>query len=291
MTTNVIAQMLAQDPRPVEQVVIDAIHNVDVVMRDHVAKIEEKDDVSVKDLGRLVNLSQVAHSLASSAVTQKLIAFRLHEAHADVVVTRLVFSAVLDALEDHLSPRGLGSQASAFRWWVVRIIQAALAESMVQGRDGLGYESEQPRRSPFTDAALAVPWPDELADLVISFSPPDRERARPLSLDASGGSAPGDPSVAPASSGPGPVMGRPGIPHVPADPHTFAPPRDPATLTEPDLPGADADAEPAPWDGQPIWLPPPDLGGLGRVTPEPALVGRVLDDDEHDDHEHEPRWW
>jgi hypothetical protein len=68
---STLAQLLAADPRPVWQVVLDAVHRLDCLARDHQVKVLAGETVSVEALDRLVELSKVSHHLAQTAIATK----------------------------------------------------------------------------------------------------------------------------------------------------------------------------------------------------------------------------
>jgi hypothetical protein len=63
------AQLLQSDPRPVGEVLLDALHNADVAMRDVRARlVEEGQPVTVDQLDRFINLSRLTHHLAKTSI-------------------------------------------------------------------------------------------------------------------------------------------------------------------------------------------------------------------------------
>jgi hypothetical protein len=66
-----LAQLLAQDPRSPWEVVLDATHTLDCLMRDAKVDLQAGEPVSVDQLDRLINLSQTAHHLAQTAIQTK----------------------------------------------------------------------------------------------------------------------------------------------------------------------------------------------------------------------------
>jgi hypothetical protein len=98
------AQLLQSDPRPVGTVLLDALHNADVAMRDMRAGLVEGEPVTIDTLDRFINLSRLTHHLAKTTVDagvltklleQQRVGLEEVEFIADVLLT------VLDALPLH----------------------------------------------------------------------------------------------------------------------------------------------------------------------------------------------
>jgi hypothetical protein len=63
------AQLLQSDPRPVGEVLLDALHNADVAMQDMRASLaDEGQPVTVDQLDRFIYLSRLTHHLAKTTV-------------------------------------------------------------------------------------------------------------------------------------------------------------------------------------------------------------------------------
>jgi hypothetical protein len=62
------AQLLQSNPRPVGEVLLDALHNADVAMRDMRAQLVAGEPVTVDTLDRFINLSRLTHHLAKTTV-------------------------------------------------------------------------------------------------------------------------------------------------------------------------------------------------------------------------------
>jgi hypothetical protein len=63
------AQLLQSDPRPVGEVLLDALHNADVAMQDmRVRLVEGGEPVTVDQLDRFITLSRLTHHLAKTTV-------------------------------------------------------------------------------------------------------------------------------------------------------------------------------------------------------------------------------
>jgi hypothetical protein len=63
------AQLLQSDPRPVGEVLLDALHNADAAMQDmRVRLVEDGQPVTVDQLDRFINLSRLTHHLAKTTV-------------------------------------------------------------------------------------------------------------------------------------------------------------------------------------------------------------------------------
>jgi hypothetical protein len=66
-----LAQLMTSDPRHPWQVVLDATHTLDAIMRDHRAEVLAGETVTVDQLDRLMQLTQTTHHLASTAISTK----------------------------------------------------------------------------------------------------------------------------------------------------------------------------------------------------------------------------
>jgi len=94
------AQLLQSDPRPVGEVLLDALHNADVAMQDMRAQlVTDGQPVTVDQLDRFINLSRLTHHLAKTTVDAGVEAALVDQAQvavegvgelqADVLLTEL----------------------------------------------------------------------------------------------------------------------------------------------------------------------------------------------------------
>jgi hypothetical protein len=100
------AQLLQSDPRPVGEVLLDALHNADVAMRDVRARlVEDGQPVTVDQLDRFINLSRLTHHLAKTTVDAGVEVALVNQQRATVeqlgAYTADVLLAVLNALPLH----------------------------------------------------------------------------------------------------------------------------------------------------------------------------------------------
>jgi DNA-binding transcriptional ArsR family regulator len=63
-----LAQLLQSDPRPLVEVMAEAVHNVDAAMRDAKLRLLEGEEVSVDQLDRMLELSRLSHHLSRTMV-------------------------------------------------------------------------------------------------------------------------------------------------------------------------------------------------------------------------------
>jgi hypothetical protein len=66
-----LAQLLEGDPRHPWQVVLDATHTLDAIMRDHRAEVLAGETVTVDQLDRMIGYTQAAHHMATVAINTK----------------------------------------------------------------------------------------------------------------------------------------------------------------------------------------------------------------------------
>ena len=235
---------------------LNAGHVLGAIVQDLEAQVRDGGSPVTPELvDRLTAASKASASIAKLALDAGISKLLVEAQELEVQSMRRVLTAGLDQVE--LDPEVRAAIVLGFQVELMRVEHERLPSP--EGTEHL-HEAEE-----------------RLREAQERLRTSDRERARPFALDASSDSALDEPSVAPAPpfSGPGPVMGRPGIPHVPAV-HART-----GMSTEPV--SSDTFTEP-------VWLPAPDLGGRGHVA-EPVLVGVLLDGDDDDKYRHEPRWW
>jgi hypothetical protein len=93
------AQLLQSDPRPVGEVLLDALHNADVAMRDVRARlVEDGQPVTVDQLDRFINLSMLTHHLAKTTVDAGVEVQLVNQARASLQQVGAVLSEVLLAV-------------------------------------------------------------------------------------------------------------------------------------------------------------------------------------------------
>jgi hypothetical protein len=96
------AQLLQGDPRPVGEVLLDALHNADVAMRDMRAGLVAGEPVTLDTLDRFINLSRLTHHLAKTTVDAGVLTKLVEQQRAQVselgVFISEVLLAVLNAL-------------------------------------------------------------------------------------------------------------------------------------------------------------------------------------------------
>jgi hypothetical protein len=115
---DVVAQLLQHEdpdrPRPLGEVMLEAVHNADVLMRslDEVRlRVLRREEVTGEELDRLVRMSQVAHALAETTVRAGVQVELVRQAHlrteldSSVIVRAL--GAALDAVGRRLRAAGL----------------------------------------------------------------------------------------------------------------------------------------------------------------------------------------
>lgn len=118
-----IAQLLQHEdpdrPRPLGEVMLDAVHNADVLMgslEDVRLRVARREEVDPADIDRLVRMSQVAHALAETTVRAGVQVELVRQARlsreADAAFVTRVLGRVLDAL--------LGGRAAPWRPWARR---------------------------------------------------------------------------------------------------------------------------------------------------------------------------
>jgi hypothetical protein len=100
------AQLLQSDPRPVGEVLLDALHNADTAMRDIRAQlVEEGQPVTVDQLDRFINLSRLTHHLAKTTVDAGVEVELVRRQKADLELmgqlSADILWTVLDALPLH----------------------------------------------------------------------------------------------------------------------------------------------------------------------------------------------
>jgi hypothetical protein len=99
------AQLLQSDPRPVGEVLLDALHNADVAMQDMRAGLATGEPVTVDQLDRFINLSRLTHHLAKTTVDAGVEVALVNQQRATVeqlgAYTADVLLAVLNALPLH----------------------------------------------------------------------------------------------------------------------------------------------------------------------------------------------
>lgn len=79
------AQLLQSDPRPVGEVLLDALHNADVAMQDMRVRLTEGGEpVTVDQLDRFINLSRLTHHLAKTTVDAGVEVALVNQAKAEV---------------------------------------------------------------------------------------------------------------------------------------------------------------------------------------------------------------
>jgi hypothetical protein len=151
------AQLLQSDPRPVGEVLLDALHNADAAMQDmRVRLVEGGEPVTVDQLDRFINLSRLTHHLAKTTVDAGVEVALVNQQRAAVgeVGTLLadVLLVVLNALPLH----------PAWRSYLLDLAQHRLLE--IAQRDGTRV-MEQPDQplppEPFPPAEpiLLLPLP------------------------------------------------------------------------------------------------------------------------------------
>jgi len=132
-----MAQLLRDDPRTPWEVVLDATHTADVIMRETKAKFTEGEEIGVELVDRLVELTTYAHKLATVAIQTKAAD---HVAQARVELLQSQTGIIADALTtavggvlDHLVSLGAIDQAYALqlRQWA---LDAAAAPAEAAGR-------------------------------------------------------------------------------------------------------------------------------------------------------------
>jgi hypothetical protein len=92
------AQLLQSDPRPVGEVLLDALHNADVAMQDMRAGLATGEPVTVDQLDRFINLSRLTHHLAKTTVDAGVEVQLVNQARASLQQVGAVLSEVLLAV-------------------------------------------------------------------------------------------------------------------------------------------------------------------------------------------------
>jgi hypothetical protein len=131
-----LAQLLGQDPRTPWEVVLDATHTADVLMRDTKAKLLVGENVTVEQVDRLLELTTYAHKLASVAI-QTGAAERVAQTYernrqleGEIIATPIV--VVLDGVDRYLAGLGLDAgQVITLRSWAVEAAAATLEDGDV----------------------------------------------------------------------------------------------------------------------------------------------------------------
>jgi hypothetical protein len=96
------AQLLQSDPRPVGEVLLDALHNADVAMQDMRAQLTTGEPVTVDQLDRFISISRLTHHLAKTTVDAKVEVQLVEQARASVGELGMILSEVLLAVLDSL---------------------------------------------------------------------------------------------------------------------------------------------------------------------------------------------
>jgi hypothetical protein len=94
-----LAQLLEQDPRHPWQVVLDATHMMDAIVRDFQTQLVAGEVITPEQLDRLISVNQVRHHLASIAISTKAadnvaLAFDRHINQEIEVVTQAIKTTV-----------------------------------------------------------------------------------------------------------------------------------------------------------------------------------------------------
>lgn len=119
-----LAQLLGQDPRTPWEVVLDATHTADVLMRDTKAKLLVGENVTVEQVDRLLELTTYAHKLASVAIqtgaAERVAATYERNLREEGQVLATALETVLDGVERYLTGLGLDAgRVIALRAWAV----------------------------------------------------------------------------------------------------------------------------------------------------------------------------
>jgi hypothetical protein len=137
---SVVAQLLQHEdpdhPRPLGEVMLEAVHNADVLMRsldDVRLRVLRREEVTGEELDRLVRMSQVAHALAETTVRAGVQVELVRQARLSTdmnaaAVVR-VLGRALDALTSGprapLAPLGPGFIGD-LRVWLHEVVRAEL---------------------------------------------------------------------------------------------------------------------------------------------------------------------
>jgi hypothetical protein len=122
-----LAQLLEQDPRHPWEVVLDATHMMDAIVRDFQTQLTAGEVITPEQLDRLINVNQIRHHLATTAISTKAheqvsLAFTRHlELEGELVATAV--AAALDKL-------GL---TEPWRVYALEVAQRALLGDEAQG--------------------------------------------------------------------------------------------------------------------------------------------------------------
>jgi hypothetical protein len=90
-----LAQLLQSDPRPLPEVMAEAVHNVDAAMRDARLRLLEGEEVTVDQLDRVLELSRLAHHLSRTMLETGIFAKVAAEQRASVAELGQFISEVL----------------------------------------------------------------------------------------------------------------------------------------------------------------------------------------------------
>ena len=124
-----LAQLLEQDRRHPWEVVLDATHTMDAIVRDLQLGVLAGETITVDQLDRLINVNQIRHHLASTAISTKAhenvaMAFTRHlEMEGQLV--GLAIGAVVHGMTRSLDPRS-GDQ---LRDWALTQAHRVLADA------------------------------------------------------------------------------------------------------------------------------------------------------------------
>jgi hypothetical protein len=150
---DVVAQLLQHEdpdrPRPLGEVMLEAVHNADVLMRslDEVRlRVLRREQVTGEELDRLVRMSQVAHALAETTVRAGVQVELVRQAHLQTEMNSAAvvqaLGAALDAASRVLREAGMSHDAVQ----AVRLAAHAAADERLRALED-GAAREDLRRS------------------------------------------------------------------------------------------------------------------------------------------------
>jgi len=123
-----LAHLMANDPRPVGTVLLDALHSADALLQDARTKITVGDTVDANDMTRFIEslerAAKLAKTVIDAGVAVKMVEARTRdlEAEGQIVVDAMV--AVLDPLIDRLDVAP--TMREAWRHWALQSVVAQL---------------------------------------------------------------------------------------------------------------------------------------------------------------------
>ena len=152
---DVVAQLLQHEdpdrPRPLGEVMLEAVHNADVLMRslDEVRlRVLRREEVTGEELDRLVRMSQVAHALAETTVRAGVQVELVRQAHLRTELVGAAVVRVLGRVLDALAlPQEERVRVHALVGDELRALQGADADDLLpEGRGALPapHREEEP---------------------------------------------------------------------------------------------------------------------------------------------------